>query len=303
MRFGDPFSLVALPAACIGASMATGCRSFSRSNVEPPPEAELTFAYDAPAGSEAYECFGFDASPLPGAYITRIDWATPDGGTGAVLHHAGLYAYPDDYPDGPVSCDSMPVAWTMHIWYPGGDSLTLPAGVALALPEGTRRFVVQAHVLRIAGGPAGVATVTLHATTEPPEHVATWLPAAGTVPALGPQQTLTSSFTCVAAARMHIVSTTPHMHELGRAFQGAVTGADGSTAAIVDVPDWSFDEQKTYAVERDVAPGDGIETTCTWTNFTDSVVLPGAASNEEMCAQALIVWPAETAAWTPGPCL
>ena len=46
--------------------------------------------------------------------------------------------------------------------------MTLPAGVALALPGGTRRFVVQAHVLRVAGGPAGTGTVTLHTTERRP---------------------------------------------------------------------------------------------------------------------------------------
>ena len=68
---------------------------------------------------------------------------------------------------------------------------------------------------------------------------------------------------------------------------------------VVDVPSWNFDQQKTYVVGRDLAAGDGLETDCTWTNPTDSYVLPGSSTHDEMCGQALIVWPAQ-AAWVNG---
>ena len=264
---------------------------------------KLTFAYDAPADVEQYECFGFDASVFAGRWLTGIDWTTPSGSTGAVLHHAALYAYPEDYPDGPQPCDTMPVAWTMHVWVPGSDPLTLPAGVAIALPAATRRFVVQAHVLRVAGGPSGVATATLHATDTSPEHIAAWLPAAGNVPALRPHMTDSSSTTCVAASAMHVITSTPHMHRIGTSFQGVLVRPDGARSVFVDVHTWNFDEQKTYAVDRELAAGDGVETDCTWTNPTDNYVFPGGSTHDEMCAQDLIVWPAQTALWTSGPCL
>jgi Copper type II ascorbate-dependent monooxygenase, C-terminal domain len=289
----------------LSALAAAACTS--RSPQEPasasPEDLNLTFAYDAPAGGEQYECFGFDASPLAGRWLTSIDWTTPSTVTGAALHHAALYAYPQDYPDGPVPCESMPVAWTMHVWVPGGTPLTLPRGVAIALPAATRRFVVQAHVLRIAGGPSGVAKATLHVTDTPPEHIATWLPAAGSVPAIRPYMTEHSSTTCVVATAMHVISSTPHMHLIGTSFQGVFVRGDGTRTVVVDVPTWNFDEQKTYAIGQDLAPGDAVETDCTWTNPTDNYVLPGGSTKDEMCAQALIAWPAQTAAWTTGPCL
>ena len=96
---------------------------------------------------------------------------------------------------------------------------------------------------------------------------------------------------------MHVVTPTPHMHLLGTSFQGAFVRPDGTRSVFVDVPAWNFDEQKTYEVDRDVAAGDGVETDCTWTNTTDAYVLPGSSTHDEMCGQALIVWPARTAAW------
>jgi hypothetical protein len=282
---------------------AAGCASQSSPApaAPPPPGPELTmpFTFDAPAGAEQYECFGFDASRLGARWLTGIDWTPPSVGTGAELHHASLYALPEDYPDGPVPCDSMPTALTMHIWVPGGSPLTLPAGVAIELPTGTQRFVVQVHVLRVTPGPAGTSAVTVHATDVQPEHLAAWLPVSGTVPPLPPHLAAHTATTCIAGSAMHVLTTTPHMHLLGTSFEGAFVAADGGRSVIVDVPTWSFDHQASYPVGRDLAAGDGVETDCTWMNTTDSYVASGSATNDEMCAQALIVWPAQ-AVWEAG---
>jgi hypothetical protein len=284
---------LAMAALCVAA-----CASGSPQSPAPQTRDDrLFFTYDAPAGGEQYECFGFDASALAGRWLTGIDWKAPTV-AGAELHHAALYAFPQDYPDGPVACDAMPVAWTMHLWLPGGGPLTLPPGVAITLPPATRRFVIQAHVLRASAGPAGTASATLHSTGEPPAHEAKWLPAAGSVPALRPHMMDHTSTTCTAAAPMHVLSSSPHMHLIGTSFQGAFVRAGGTRSVFVDVPSWNFDEQKTYAVDQDVAAGDGVESDCTWFNPTDSYVLPGASTHDEMCGQALVVWPARTAGWT-----
>jgi hypothetical protein len=185
----------------------------------------------------------------------------------------------------------------MHIWAPGGDALTLPADVALALPRGTQRLVVQAHVLRFTNGPPATAFTTLDTTDIAPAHIATWLPAFGAVPAIRPLMQEHTATTCLAAAPMHIVTAWPHMHLIGKSFQGAIVHTDGTRTVTVDVPSWNFDDQRTYRVDKDVAAGEGVETDCTWVNPTDNYVLPGTSTNDEMCGQGLIVWPAQTAAW------
>jgi len=265
---------------------------------QPPSDVSvvLPFAIDAPVDGEAYECSGFDASQLAGRWVRGIAWTPPPAGQ-VSLHHATLYAVPQDYPAGPTPCDSMPSSTIMHIWAPGGDALTLPEGVAIALPAGTRNLVVQAHVLRFGAGPPAPATATIDTTDVAPVHSAAWLSALGSVPAIRPQTQEHTLTTCIAAASMHIFSAWPHMHLIGTSFQGAIVRADGTRTVIVDVPAWNFGEQRTYPLDQDVAAGDGVETDCTWFNPTDDYVLPGPSTHDEMCGDGLIVWPGETAAW------
>ncbi len=298
MRIGPRFLILALhglPWLACSSPGAGGATDSSRTDA-----LVLPFRFDAPANGEAYECFGFDASPLQGRWLRQIAWQSPAPGP-LELHHATLYAVPADYPDGPVPCDSMPTSWTMHVWAPGAEPLTLPGDVAIALPAGTRRLVVQAHALRLIAGPPGSASATLAVTDVAPEHVATWLAAFGSVPAIRPHTEEHTSTACQVAAPLHVVTAWPHMHLLGTSFQGAIVRSDGTRSVVVDVPQWNFDEQRAYAVNVDLAAGDGVETDCTWFNPTDQYVLPGSSTNDEMCGQGLIVWPAQDAAWR-GPC-
>jgi Copper type II ascorbate-dependent monooxygenase, C-terminal domain len=298
VRIGLSFLLFALggyaPLAC-SSSGATGETDASRID-----SLVLPFTVDAPANDEAYECFGFDASPLAERWLREITWAPPAPGQ-VELHHATLYAVPAAYPAGPVPCDSMPASWTMHVWAPGAAPLTLPSDVAIALPAGTRRLVVQTHALRFVAGPPARASMTLGLTDVAPQHTATWLQAVGSVPAIRPHMEEHTSTTCQAAAPMHVVTAWPHMHLIGKSFEGAIVRSDGTRSPIVDVPQWNFDQQRAYVVNVDVAAGQGVETDCTWFNPTDQYVLPGTSTNDEMCGQGLIVWPAQTAAWL-GPC-
>jgi hypothetical protein len=260
----------------------------------------LDFTIDAPLDGEQRECFGFDASPLASLWLRRISWTPPPQG-GALLHHATLFALASDYPAGPVVCDAMPSSWTMHVWAPGGDALSLPDGVALVLPPGTQRLVVQAHVLRLASGPPLAASVTLETTAIAPAQEAAWLPAVGGVPAIPPHSEEQSATTCPVSAPMHLWSAWPHMHLIGQSFQGAIVRADGTRSVFVNVTPWNFGLQQTYVVDQDVAAGDGIETDCAWFNSTDQYVLPGLSTYDEMCGDGLIVWPASAASWQ-GPC-
>src|SRR5439155_665701 len=108
-----------------------------------------------------------------------------------------------------------------------------------------------------------LASVRLEAQDEPPEHIAAWLGASAGVPAIRPHMQEHSSSFCRVATPMHVVSSWPHMHRIGKAFRSTLVRRDGSEQVLVDLPDWSFDRQETYPLGLDVAPGDSIVTACT----------------------------------------
>lgn len=251
----------------------------------------------AGAGSEAYVCYGFDAGPLAGRAITGITWSAPTGGI--ALHHGVLFAAPD-FPDGPVPCDQMvPEATPLHVWAPGEQPLVFPRDVGLALPTGTRRLVIQAHLLQLSQAPAGQVTATVCPAESVPAHLAGWFGAEAPVPAIRPHLTETSTGKCTLAAEVHLVFSWPHMHRIGSAFHGAIEHADGTRTSIVDLDSWDFDSQRMHAVDLVATPDDLISTTCVWQNPYDHYVLPGLHTSDEMCNQGLIGWPAEAARCTP----
>ncbi len=249
------------------------------------------------AASEAYVCYGFDASALAGRAITSIRWTAPDGGI--LLHHGVLFAAPE-FPDGPVACDQMvPEATPLHVWAPGEQPLVFPADVGLALPPGTQRLVVQTHLLQLSTASAAQVTATLCPAPAPPAHLAGWFGAEAPVPAIRPHFTGTSTGSCKPAGDVHLVFSWPHMHRIGKSFVGEIDRADGSHATIVDLQQWDFDSQRMHPVDLVATPDDRISTTCVWQNPYDSYVLPGPHTSDEMCNQGIIAWPVQAARCAP----
>lgn len=267
-----------------------------------PPAATFSFAVDAPTGAEAYTCFAFDVSDMDGRFVTAIRWAPPVNATGGALHHATLFAL-SSWSGGDVStCWDMPSPATgLHVWAAGGDSLVLPSDMGIALPKGTTKLVVQAHVIRTSDGPASSASVTVETTTARPARVAAWLVASAPIPALRPKIAEASTATCTAGGNFHVALDWPHMHLAGTEFHGSVVRADGSVTPLVDVVPWRFDAQRTYALDVPVSAGDAVVTTCDWLNATDSYIFEGPKTSDEMCNHALLVWPEEQATWS-GSC-
>jgi len=274
--------------------LANGCQG------EPDATAtvyELAFTPDVTTG-EQYSCFGFPTDEIPSRPIQEIALqATLQGGV--TLHHVALYAVQGGYGAGPVDCELMPEgAVELDVWAPGGQPLALPDDVGLAVPSGST-LVVQAHALRTGPEPAVQSTLRLRFTSDEPAHLAAWLSARAPVPAIRPHHTEVSVAECRPAGTLHLLSTWPHMHQVGSAFHGAIVRGDGSREALVDVEPWGFADQHAYPVEVTLAQGDAIETRCEWRNDGDAYVLPGPRTVDEMCGQSLVVWPAEQARCSP----
>jgi hypothetical protein len=194
----------------------------------------------------------------------------------------------------------MPKGVVLHVWAPGDRALELPDDTALQLPADSRRLVVQAHVLWFEDSSGENAQVALELTPTPPKNIAGWLGTLAAVPPIPPHSGEQAESLCHVAAPLHIMSTWPHMHRVGRSFHGDILRSDGTKDVLVDLPTWNYDHQLTYDTSADLAAGDGVRTVCTWQNDGDSYVFPGLRSTDEMCGQGLVVWPVSNAGWSNG---
>jgi hypothetical protein len=255
---------------------------------------ELRFTADPGGpGAEQYVCFGFAADALGGDDLGAIAYLAPPGPV--TLHHVSLYGVPVAFAAGPVECQAMPAdAVPMNVWAPGGDDLVLADDLALVVPAGTASLVVQVHALRTADGAAQEAAVVLTPRRDAARR-AGWLPLRVPVPAIRPHLREEAAATCAFDAPLTVVSTWPHMHQVGAEFHGTVVRAGGAREALVDVAPWQFEAQRAYPVDVALAAGDAIETRCVWQNDGDETILPGPGIADEMCGQSIIAWPAEAA--------
>jgi len=115
------------------------------------------------------------------------------------------------------------------------------------------------------------------------------------VPAIRPHHVETAQGACALAAPVHLFSVRPHMHRIGQDIRVSLLGLDAGTTSLVDVKPWNFLAQRRYPLDVDAVAGDRIQTTCVWNNRSDSYVLPGLLTENEMCNAALIAWPAASA--------
>jgi hypothetical protein len=86
---------------------------------------------------------------------------------------------------------------------------------------------------------------------------------------------------------------TPHMHKLGRNMKVTVKRKDGSMETPFDKA-FDFNSQITYAADPAIVlePGDSITSTCTFDNDTNASVGFGPSSNQEMCYNFTMAYPA-----------
>jgi hypothetical protein len=186
----------------------------------------------------------------------------------------------------------------IDVWAPGVEALALPADTGLRLPAGTRRLVIEAHTLRVGSGAPQSASVTLCAGPTSPTNLAAVIGMSTPVPAIRPHHVETSQSACVLAGAVHLFSVWPHMHRIGQEISVRLLGPDSSARSLADVNPWDFWAQSRYSLDVDAVAGDQIETTCVWNNPSDSYVLPGLLTENEMCNAALIAWPASSATCT-----
>jgi hypothetical protein len=107
----------------------------------------------------------------------------------------------------------------------------------------------------------------------------------------------TSKFggTCLndSGAPITLFGFTPHMHKLGIQMTSVINHTDGTSQNVFDKP-FDFNSQITHLLTTPIVlqPGESITSTCTFNNTTNAAVPFGPSSNQEMCYNFTMSYPA-----------
>ena len=256
-----------------------------------------------PAGNEHYQCFfvkadtgGTDAKPRGAMKFSY----TPDTNT---VHHMVIFTSDNGEADGSTrNCLAFENGWNFR--YAGGlatGPLTMPDGVAAPLkPHET--YVIQIHYLN-----ASTSDVTDHTSVDveyTPVDASYQYAAIAILGQTGfsiaadgaPHDIVGTCSIPAGYPTTHVFGLWPHMHQIGTHFRVDMTLAGVTTTPIDET--WNFGDQKLWlylpptAQMFDVAAGDSITTTCTYTNNTGAIVHWGESSTQEMCFNFLYYYPA-----------
>jgi hypothetical protein len=97
----------------------------------------------------------------------------------------------------------------------------------------------------------------------------------------------------------HLFAAFPHMHKLGISIATTAFPAAGGSVDLGSQPHWNFGAQGWIPISDVLAPGDVVETRCTWTNTTDQTAGFGASTPDEMCFSFTMYYPKITnPAWS-----
>jgi hypothetical protein len=220
---------------------------------------------------------------------------------GPVLHHWLLFQVrtnPAGFQDGTHTTilGTHPGSELITGWAPGGDTIIMPPGVGMEMPEPGGVFELEIHYYNPGGAmKLDRSGVRLCVTSEPVENVATitWL---GTENINIPPRAMgTATGTCrplnTGGGDIHILRSVPHMHTIGTHMKTVVNRKAGGTEILIDKP-FKFDEQRSYATPMVINPGDTLTTTCTYNNTTAGPIGFGTVSELEMCYNFVIAYPA-----------
>ncbi len=172
-------------------------------------------------------------------------------------------------------------------WVPGMEPVVLADDLGIRVDAGSK-LVMQVHYSAAADEPTPDQTrldLALHA--EPPARLATTRPFAITnldIPAGDPAAAFSSTITNWSDQPVVLRALTAHMHLLGASQTLEVVRADGVRECALDIPDWDFSWQQSYALPPDapltLAPGDGLSLTCVYDNSAENQPLVAGVQQE-----------------------
>jgi hypothetical protein len=266
------------------------------------PGGQGGFQVPAQGADDLYQCFAFKAPFTEPRQA--VAWA-PIIDDERVVHHWILYRTPSPQEDGGVfPCDvSLQVsAEFVAGWAPGGGNVLMPEGVGLELGDPNDWYVLQVHYHNTAHHQDAVdaSGVAFCMPDEPRPQTAGVLTLGTTslnIPAGAVAHEETGNcgglLTLFWPGDLHIIGSSPHMHELGRGFHTELVRAGGVTEVVTDVPVFNFESQGMYfnTPEIVVHPGESLRTTCVFDNPGAEMVHFGEGTADEMCFNFVLAYP------------
>ena len=236
----------------------------------------------------------FDGTQQATAMAARVD-------NGRVLHHVILFGSATRPSSGDMfDCEQgmPPDAQFLAGWAPGNQGTVLPPDVGIGLPDRTAWFILQVHYWNNTPDPADDASgIEMCVTNTPRTHNAA-VHTLGTLDiAVPPRSTgyeTSGACTPTSTEPVHIIASLGHMHRLGVAIRTDVLrgGAATQSDALLEVPDYTFDTQVSRPSTMLVMPGDRLVTRCRYDNPSNSTVFFGPRTEDEMCFDFVVAWPA-----------
>ena len=247
-------------------------------------------------GKQWYQCFFF--KPPWGDDKVQVLAFRPIIDNPKVIHHWIMYGNENGkQADGTVGGQGCNVGAFLQGWAPGSQgSGDLPSDVGLQMPSGPNVVLgLEVHYNNTANVPDAMdASGVEFCTTKkfrPKSAAVHWLGTMGLI--LPPQQTSNFTNTCTPTNTepVHILSTSPHMHQLGTHATLVLNRKNGAKETLIDKP-FNFADQGAYRLETILNPGDSLTSSCTFNNTTPNLVTFGENTENEMCFLFTTAYPA-----------
>jgi hypothetical protein len=161
--------------------------------------------------------------------------------------------------------------------------------------EGTTHYVMQVHYNNASGKNAGEVDKSgfdICTTTQLRKNDAGVMAFGSVSFNLPPHATtdLACDYTPLLLDKVHIFSSRPHMHGLGKALTTYVNH-NSQQQKVVDQQAFDFNSQVGFQTSADLEAGDTVTTHCIYNNTTDKTVTWGEATGDEMCFNFVAYYP------------
>lgn len=243
------------------------------------------------AASESFQCRQIRIPQ--DMYISGFRAVTPTGTHHEIVSITTGSTLVGDYPCTPTALSNNPgMLYAAGI---GSTDSNFPPGVALKVPAGTY-VQLYIHVFNASDASLTQTSGVQVKLANPADvlHEADMMfggRRSFTIPYTDPPTPYHVLADCGAPEDWHIVGLWPHMHDLGVHQNVAVRRASVVINTLLDT-DYSYLDEKSYAMDVTVTASDRVGFDCTFLNTTGNPVGASDGQNGEMCFTGFYKWPA-----------